>query len=296
MGVIKKNIEQLALNWRLRPYRIDAEGSNMLDLSAVGNRTDRIETWSNFTSEIEHYAKKYDPCTFLTWPPIRKSMVARGAMVDVEFDELRRAANWTDYAPVLMETTVGMPEPYRRMPSTSSNLIHHAYHVYRFELSRGRQQAFSNVIEFGGGYGSMCRLLAGYAGFSRYTIFDLPHLSAVQNYFLANVLNNGLFDRVHLASDIGDIDLDSGVDLFVSTWALSEVPLSLRRQFEPIIAKAKNVLLAYQATIDGIDNTAYFEKLAGTTSHAWEVCELNHKLGNFYMFGSLTDGADAGDA
>ena len=296
MGVIKKNIERLALTWRLRPYRIGAEGSNMLDLSTAGNRSDRIETWSRFTSEIEHYADRYDPCTFLTWPPIRKSMVARGSMVDAEFDEMRSAANWADYCPALMETTVGMPEPYRRMPATSSNLVHHAYHLYRFERSRGRQEALNNVIEFGGGYGSMCRLLASHTGFGRYTIFDLPHLSAVQAYFLSNVLKSEDFGRVQLANDIGDVDAESDIDLFISTWALSEVPLPLRRHFEPFMAKAKNVLLAYQATIDGIDNIDYFESFAESTSHAWEICELDHKPGNFYMFGSLADGSGSADS
>ena len=291
MGVIKKNIERLALTWRLRPYRIDAGGSNMLDLSVVGNRSDRIETWSRFTAEIEHYANRYDPCTFLTWPPIRKSMVARGSMVDAEFEELHNAAEWADYRPALKETTVGMPDPYRRMPTTSSNLIHHAYHLYRFERSRGRQKILNNVIEFGGGYGSMCRLLAAHVGFSQYTIFDLPHLSAVQAYFLSNVLKPEVFGSVQLANDVGDVEAGTGTDLFISTWALSEVPLPLRRQFEPFMAEAKNVLLAYQATIDGIDNVDYFEWLAASTSHAWDIRELDHKPGNFYMFGTLADGS-----
>ena len=88
------------------------------------------------------------------------------------------------------------------------------------------------------------------------------------------------------------MEAGTGIDLFISTWALSEVPLPLRRQFEPFMATAKNVLLAYQASIDGIDNIDYFESLAASTSHAWDIRELDHKPGNFYMFGTLADGAE----
>ena len=43
------------------------------------------------------------------------------------------------------------------------------------------------LIEFGGGYGSMCRLIKnmGYEVF--YIIYDLKHLNLIQEYFLSNI-------------------------------------------------------------------------------------------------------------
>jgi hypothetical protein len=40
------------------------------------------------------------------------------------------------------------------------------------------------IVEFGGGYGSMCRLIyqAGYMG--SYIIYDFAHLNLIQDYYL----------------------------------------------------------------------------------------------------------------
>src|SRR5207244_11597755 len=43
------------------------------------------------------------------------------------------------------------------------------------------------VLEFGGGYGSMCRLFHNLGFRGRYLIFDLPAFSALQRFFLRSI-------------------------------------------------------------------------------------------------------------
>jgi hypothetical protein len=78
--------------------------------------------------------------------------------------------------------------PAAVLPGSSGTLIHHAYHLHRFETVTGRfLLELQEIIEFGGGYGSMARLLArlGYRG--RYHIHDLPEFAALQRFYLRMV-------------------------------------------------------------------------------------------------------------
>ena len=64
-------------------------------------------------------------------------------------------------------------------------MIHHAYHLAQFEeKTRTQVHEIDFVLEFGGGYGSMCRLFYNLGFRGRYVIFDLPSFSALQIYYL----------------------------------------------------------------------------------------------------------------
>jgi hypothetical protein len=44
-------------------------------------------------------------------------------------------------------------------------------------------RGFDFVIEFGGGYGSLCRLFFNQQFKGQYVLFDLPPFSALQHFF-----------------------------------------------------------------------------------------------------------------
>src|SRR3712207_7978939 len=64
---------------------------------------------------------------------------------------------------------------YPAWPESSGNLLHHAYHVCRFEEATGlRAEQLELVVEFGGGYGDRksTRLNSSHANIS-YAVFCL---------------------------------------------------------------------------------------------------------------------------
>ena len=142
--------------------------------------------------------------------------------------------------------------------STLINSTHHLYHLMRFEQRTGRKiGAIENIVEFGGGYGNMARIVHNFGACKRYSIVDLLLFSCIQYVFLSTVAGN---DQV--AFDDGQAKEDAKFllhplfranspanlrgELFLSTWALSE---STRAAYEWVIAcdwfGATNLLLAY---------------------------------------------------
>jgi len=64
-------------------------------------------------------------------------------------------------------------------------LIHHTYHIAQFEDKVGeRISNFDFIFKFGGGYGSMCKLLHNPGFKGRYVLYDFPVFSALQEFFL----------------------------------------------------------------------------------------------------------------
>src|SRR5256886_13473803 len=145
--------------------------------------------------------------------------------------------------------------------SSSENLIHHAYHLARFEEQTHRRvDDLACVLEFGGGYGSMCRLFHNLGFRGRYLIFDLPAFSALQRFFLRSIRMfvgspDPLRDRssgVALSSNVGDLHTlvagwsDNGRALFPATWSISENPLSLPDAVLPPVYRVGALCFAHQ--------------------------------------------------
>jgi len=188
---------------------------------------------------------------------------------------------------------------YPYYPRTSGNMIHYAFHLARFEEITGVDLSGSkSVLEFGGGYGGMCRLLRRLGHSGQYTIFDLPELSALQEFYLS--LHN--FDlgpdrttdgRVRCVADLGELAELGGeesVDLFIATWSISETPLEFRESFLSWV-NARNVLIGYQGSFGGIDNAEFFRCWSRSKPQwRWREIRCGHMPGDqYYLFG-IEDG------
>lgn len=140
---------------------------------------------------------------------------------------------------VLAEDYVGDPLIINSKYTTSATSVHHLYHLARFFSGvHCEPQALRTVLEWGGGYGNFAKI------FLRlritpvtYVIIDLPLMSCIQWLYLGTALGT---ERVKLLMSPseqvaeGKINLvpvglwpqvwepAARVDLFVSTWALSE--------------------------------------------------------------------------
>src|SRR6266436_1763512 len=227
-------------------YELRSAFANMPDVSAneeseAGNR------WAQFQKRLRSLVLSRDPREFLSWDVISKTMFLVFSPYAVrELIHLMRRNNWNSrWKDALQESPVGRPAPFLLYPQTSANLIHDAYNLYAFQEATGLvPEQFHNILEFGGGYGSMCRLLFNLGFDGRYVIYDLPTFSNLQSYYLNSlgipVLSRSSFagseQGVALVSSEEDLVLSAEPftkqrSLFIAAWSISETALDFRRRF-----------------------------------------------------------------
>lgn len=140
---------------------------------------------------------------------------------------------------------------------------------------------FDVIVEFGGGYGSLCRVARrlGFAG--TYVIHDLLPFSVLQRLYLqmlrwptapldAPKANRGmtyLATAPEITAAWIDHVLPTARGLLMGTWSLSEAPMEVRQPFISRLDKFQAVLVAYQRVSDGIDDVAYFEDVQKSHKH-----------------------------
>ena len=137
----------------------------------------------------------------------------------------------------LEEELMRNPRLMERTYSTSHTTVHTLYHLAQFKEKTGIDPATLNsVAEWGGGYGNMARIFAKMNPQCTYTIIDTALMSCLQWLYLSVSLADNA--RVHLITHPGE-EIKKGnitvlpirllqyysphADLFLSTWALSDV-------------------------------------------------------------------------
>ena len=243
----------------------------------AGDNARAENEWLDNVVQLEKLASEDDPRRFLRWDVIQKTMfVAQAAYVAPELKYLQSQPDWHDrWQRMIEESPAGHPIPYWRYPQSSGNCIHHAYHWARFEETTGLSVKDADVIfEFGGGYGSMCRLAHRLGFQGKYLLYDLPAYSALQQFYLrltdATILSPESFDLEHNGTlctwdpQVLQRVLSNSSALrnaiFVATWSLSESPVHLRNMILELVSPFQGFLIAYQAGFSGIDNVAFFRQ------------------------------------
>lgn len=275
--------------------------SNIPDLKADTEFASQNEWFKNLNelkkNIISGFTKK-----FLRIRVVQDTMfVLYANYTKLELNALKTSPNWKSrWKHAIRETVVGRPYPYLFWPLSSSNLIHHAYHIHQFEKYSEKQIENLNLIfEFGGGYGSMCRLCKELNFNGLYIIFDFFHFSKIQRFFLKSIgykevslekaLNgeNGficLSDFSELSQLLSSRSADYDKALFIATWSLSESPLAVREKVEKQIVKFENILIAYQANFNEVDNDKYFKNLLNAAKRKFDNEEIPFLKGNHYCF------------
>lgn len=116
----------------------------------------------------------------------------------------------------------------------STNTIHHLFHLYKYFSHRGidiSKFKSKRIIEWGGGYGNMCKILIEKGVTKNYMIVDVPEFTQIQYNYLSSYFG---LDNVNYLTDIkdmkdginlisvDDIDIFPEYDTFISNWALTE--------------------------------------------------------------------------
>jgi hypothetical protein len=269
--------------------------------SAVKDTSQCHDEWSKNLMELRMLAIEGDLRRFLRWDVVRRTMfVGHEPWVIKELRHLKRRKDYNArWCPGITESLIGHPPPFIFRRGTSGNLVHHAYHLARFEdLASTSVQSMDFVVEFGGGYGSMCRLFhqLGFAG--TYVIYDLPEFSILQTYYLKSlglpiqkqrgISNSGIY----CVSNMEQLQIlvsnrgRGGSSMFIATWSLSECPLHLRAKVLETVGDIDYWLFGYQEKFGNICNVAYFQNLR--ISYAgleWHEERIHHLKGNYYLVG-----------
>jgi hypothetical protein len=271
-----------------------------------GERTSRA-AWERNMNRLKELVLNKDPVEFLRWDVILETMfVAFSSYVGTELSQLKNLPDWeARWRPAIRESQIGRPFVYPFYRESSGNLIHHAYHISQFEEALGDGvDDFKFVLEFGGGYGSVCRLLHNLGFKGKYIIFDLPHFSALQRFYLKALglpvreivdyqqTESGIFfvSSLEVLSDLVS-NAGRGKGLFVATWSISEAPIHIREEILPIAKRLNNILIAYQDRFEDIDNEEYFRSWKSTVgpAYSWHESLIPHLPGSYYLFGNRND-------
>lgn len=279
----------------------------IVDDGLDGTTTD--DAWRKNADRFCQLVLTCDPRDFLQWDVILRTMVVGNAeFVRDELNFLKDLPDWKSrWENAIEESSIGNPTFNDDFPSSSGNLIHQAYHLANFEQKTGMEiSQASFVFEFGGGYGSMCRLVHNLNFKGRYVIFDLPPLSALQHFFLnmngiSSIYSNEFFEKAsngvicvseleQLEAILADhMNIRDGV--FIANWSLSEAPINLRYSILPLVKSFEAFLVAYQGRFGDTDNIGFFEEWISSMKnvewHNWKIMHLPNQFyrDNYYLMG-----------
>lgn len=141
------------------------------------------------------------------------------------------------------------------IPEQSGTMILQALGLYVYEEMSGEWLPDKrSIVEFGGGYGAMAKLLYGLGFKGEYEIVDFPEIAMIQAYYLDGV-------PVKLSESV----TISNPDAFIGFNSLGEAPYPDRNR--ALSCKPKEVFALYVPRYDSndasgvYDNVSYFDNL-----------------------------------
>lgn len=233
----------------------------------------------------------------------------------IEYAYLKKHLSGTELKRLLTEDDVGKPNTNviadEKGIVTSGNTIHHLYHIMRYleELMEGfgNWEKIGSIVEWGGGYGNMAKLFYRLNRFANYRFFkenltyimiDTALFSCIQWIYLSSILGE---DKVKIITKPGDMlerrkinivplsaiadnkDFIWDIDLFISTWAISE-STERARQFliDRKCFNANRFLIAHQCQGKDFPEAEKITELINSDKYYHE--EISFIPGNYYLF------------
>lgn len=259
--------------------------------------------WFDNMNQLRQLILTADPRKFLQWDVVKRTMfISFASYISTELKSIKVLSDWKSrWRRAIKESPIGCPVPFVFFPASSANLIHHAYHLSVFEQRTGLKiDGLDCVMEFGGGYGSMCRVFHKLGFHGRYIIFDLPLFSALQKFFLSTIGLTVLTPEQFVSNKpgilcISDMSVLNTViahedfkreSLFIATWSISEAPIKIRESIYPLASKFKLWLIAYQYRFGEVDNVDFFNTWKNrNTCYKWFNWPIEHMPGHDYLIG-----------
>lgn len=259
-----------------------------------------LPSWASFTRELKELVLTSDPRSFLRWKVIQNTMfMVNPPYIAALLQELQDSEEWlTLWRDALKESPFGFPSLSPLLPQSSGNLIVHAFHL--LQLHKATHLNFDQselIIEFGGGYGSMCRLVRQLGFKGAYVIYDLPEFSYLQEFYLQGLglpvarltdqdLKSGCNYLVTDTARLKQVSPKPGSSsMFVAIFSLSESPIQLRQDILSLMQNCSSYLFIYQNKFDEIDNVRFFDRyIENMPKVRWQHWLCDHFNG-YYLLG-----------
>lgn len=256
--------EQFARFEQLAP-RYEEAHRRLTSAWAVASAADNaMYDWSTWAGQVRKTFAKRVPPDFLNHPRLVATMV---------LGRRRGARHANDRLPFIVETLgvpvartllrddpIGNPNIVSREFLSSTCRVAHVYGLAQYQKTIGTPfWSASSIVEWGGGFGTMARLIQRMNPGVTYVILDLPEILSLQYVYLGSAIGT---DRVNLVEKRGGIvsgainllpsaAVTSGAfelttDGFLSTWALNESPIEAQKfVLDRGMFGAKRILIAY---------------------------------------------------
>ncbi|MEK7568567.1 MAG: putative sugar O-methyltransferase [Patescibacteria group bacterium] len=263
-----------------------------------------VPQWNKNMLEIEKYFSNNFSFSFLNHQVIKATMFmyTHSEWKNIQKELISTYLTRNKAKEILREYNIGKPLLNDIGYVTSGNNIHHLYHLIKFfKETETNSSNINTVVEVGGGYGNMSKIYKKMNKESTYIIIDIPIFSYIQAVYLKTIFGREAVHIVHnnkiyiKKGSINVIPLNkkifgeiskiiSGVDLFISTWALSESNEAMQSYVKSIdYFKAKYLLLAYQKSADTF---AFAEDIKNVTEIYDKIYdeETEYVKDNYYLF------------
>lgn len=215
-------------------------------------------TWPEKRREILTRILQDDISEFLTWSCVIVTMfVGDAPYIKTEHRAIVSGRSPDRWRYAFQEDWIGKPPALPWLSQSSGNLVHLTHHVFQWEMVTGKKISdLSSIVEIGGGYGAMARIVRRLGFSGDYTIIDFPEVQLLQRYYLDKNSVSGI-------RFLDAIPEDMDADLMIATWSLSEMEIEQRNKVLSNI-KTDRLLVAYADCVwDGVDNKKYFADVPG---------------------------------
>ena len=241
--------------------------------------TKPIEAWKGYFEKIKRFIDVEGYTNILQCYEVRRAVAVGNA------PHIRHKLHWMQslpsyknhYEKLLQDDWIGNPTRLpRNNPFTSGARINMLYHIIQLLNYGINILDYQHIFEFGGGYGCLCEMLhkAGFVG--SYTIYDVPVMSGIQEWYLSHYDQQAKCTcKLEKVPDPGDKK-----SAFIATMSFSEIPISERIQVEKMIKDYDLIFIAYAADFVGIDNLGYFNRFRRKLkSHQWDEWDIDRDIG-----------------
>jgi len=119
------------------------------------------------------------------------------------------------------------------------------------------------IVEIGGGYGGLCKIIHDLVGFKEYVMYDLPEVQQLQDRFLRHF---GI--KVTYAAGMEEL---KSADLVISWCAWSELDFETRKEYvEKVISKSKKVFICANYNVN--EDLALLQPSGEIETYGDELC------------------------
>lgn len=273
----------------------------------ASNGSKAEDEWMKHAERVSKLIQVDDPRRFLTWNPVKDTMGGSNYLFVIsELKYVKMRPDWhTRWKRAIVEDKTGSQTPFFLYPKSSGNLIHHAYVLANYEQHTGKKVEDADFIfDFGGGYGSVCRLIHRLGFKGKYLIYDISVFSEIQIFFLKSIgLPVYTFEQFKHA-DHGICCISSyeqlkeyftgsamtlhADPLFIAMWSISESPVSTRTPIMEYTDFFNSFIIGYQDKFGEVDNREYFSEIK--KSHiTWHEEPLKQLPRHHLLVGSVGD-------